>query len=300
MVPRVERPAGESAWISFSMTARLLRLWIRVGLQLVDLSHRVIDAGHRARRVVRRQNTSGGGRSLEATAVLIKATTARSAHVEDPAFGPTQALIQRLLSQRPRCGWWILLLFDSVAWRIYRELDASAEGWATKREYFRGRLLNEGEAVPSDFGPPPGRRVGRYNERGHRAWYLSRTAPTAAAEMRGDADRRFVAIQRFNFTGDGIRVARVPNDLSERAPYLYYFMMGCENTEESGLGAAYLRPTHFLAAACRHLSIGALEYPSVRGRFPNEPNAINLVVFDRSIDGLLTDGVGAPFVVSRE
>lgn len=272
----------------------LLDLSISAAVKVTDLIGTVrVSIHNRPNSRRRRGLTLSGG----VVAVLTKATTGRSANTSHEAFSATQRLQSRLQS-RARSHI-LLLLTDSTAWRLWRELRQETV-CGLYGTYYRGRRFKRGDEMPRDFGPAPAASAQRYNGSNVRAWYLAKTCETVHSEMRNVGENDEVAVQQFNFEANVVSLIRISNTLIQRSPYLYHFMMACENTEQAGLDdEVHWRAPQFLSRLCRLAGIQALEYPSVRGRYPEHQDAVNLVVFGRAIDGLVGFTTGHQFILRQ-
>jgi hypothetical protein len=87
------------------------------------------------------------------------------------------------------------------------------------------------------------------------------------------------------------------HDLTEDGtPFLHSYVFHCENTRENDSYAH--KPTYLVADLCKEIGIEALEYPSVRGEYRENPHAVNIVVFSPAFEDLLLMTDGVPFELS--
>lgn len=208
-------------------------------------------------------------------AILIKGTTGRKIDTAHPAFGPAQTLVGQLetgtITLDDACS-------GDFAQRLLRQL-AALRSVGLSGEYFRGRRY---EGATPDFGAPPDPTVRRYGEGEERTWYISPSARVVVHEM----PQRPLIVGRLRLHAPSIPIARLTDVGVEHSPELVAYLMGCENIEDvAGQRDAQLvyRPTHLVARMCAQAGIGALEYPSVRAGYLDDPTATNIVIFGRFI-----------------
>lgn len=163
--------------------------------------------------------------------------------------------------------------------------------------HWRAGWLDPGAEASADFGRPPLASVGRYNPEGDRVLYLSADGATALAEIRrgGNADGQQPYGQRFELALQGVAVCRVLPDPKGNTGALLYLS---EAAPEEGAAAAAYRPTHFLRALAEAEGVAAIEYPSVRGGFQTNRNAINLVLFGEAATLAEAMAVGGPVLLT--
>lgn len=236
---------------------------------------------------------------------VIRGRTGREGdHLRDDI--PTEhAAVQAFISelcQSSKASFWPAIFFQkTLPWRFLLEAHTAAE-CGIKGTYFRARSFPPGQDFPrsTEFGPPPQekRRSGRYNEGNACILYLSRTQETAVFESERPPERPRLFVQRFDLTLPQVRVLRLRIDLEDIAPYLHYLLLDSEYIPNESLHVpAPYKATHFIAFLCRALGISGVEFPSVRGNFKNNPEAINLVLFDKCAQDACEMTVGAPIEI---
>jgi len=240
---------------------------------------------------------------MSLTAKKTSGTTGRSGyHLIDSrptAHGKVTSFVTELCSTKRRRSWKWMLLTNRSARTICREVKQAASG-GIQGLYFRGRTFPSGQEPIGavDFGPPsPDRRgEGRYNEHGKKVLYLCRNVSTVAAECPRTEEEPCLFIQAFNIQLDAVRVLQLDADLEEQFPYLQYTLLESEYAAEGTNFVRFpYRATHLIAEICRRLDIGAVEYPSVRGGYKDNREAVNLIVFEQYCDSVCDMMAGEPF-----
>jgi hypothetical protein len=151
------------------------------------------------------------------------------------------------------------------------------------------------------WAPPVNKqKVGRYNQSGNHVLYLSRTAKTTAAECPPIVDRPVLFIQKFALKLPDLRMVSLELDLESKHPFLHYVLLDSEYVPEEphefpNVRYPY-RATHFLAHLANINNVSGIEYPSVRGDFQNNPNAINFVMLNQSVIMAESMTEGVPFI----
>lgn len=214
------------------------------------------------------------------------------------AYYKVTSFVKELCSTERTRHWGWLLLTNSIAKSIYREAK-QAMSVGIHGRYFRGRRFPKGQEPKSasDFGPPPPekRGKGRYNEYGKKVLYMCRNLKTVVAECPYSSENPCLYIQAFDIQLETARILKLDTDLEQRFPYLNYLLLESEYAAEGTDFAKFpYRATHFLAEVCRRLGINAVEYPSVRGRYKDNPDAVNLVLFEPYCDSVCNMTVGEP------
>jgi hypothetical protein len=239
---------------------------------------------------------------MSLTARKTSGTTGRSGYhmvgSRPTAHGEVATFVTKLCSTNRKQGWRWLLLTNRVAKTIYREIN-QAVSMGIHGHYYRGRRFPIGQQPigAADFGPPPPdkRDEERYNEKGKEVLYLCRNVSTVNAE-RPPTDELCLFIQAFNIQLDTVRILRLDSDLEKRFPYLQYMLLESEYAAEGTTFVRFpYRATHFIAEICRCLDIGAVEYPSVRGGYKDNHEAVNLVVFEQYCDRVCSMMTGKAF-----
>jgi hypothetical protein len=193
----------------------------------------------------------------------------------------------------------MLLLTRPTVWSILRELATVATA-GLQGQYFRSRRFPEGAWPNSsdDLGPPPPEKQspGRYTTPGSTVFYLSRNPKTAALEAGEDSQKPRIVLQRYQLDLPSIIWIKLDPDLEARAPRLNFLLLESEYLpEESHLYPYPYRATQFLAFLCRLLGILAIEYPSVRGRYVDDSEAVNLVILGEAVATASTMSAGEPY-----
>ena len=202
-------------------------------------------------------------------------------------------------STTKRPNWWLVLAFRPVAWRLFADLGRAAS-IGIDSTYFRSRRFHVGSPCPSSavFGPAPLEKQteGRYTEGKHSVLYLARTSELAALESPFDPDRPEIYVQEFEIVSRAWRVVRLDENLEGRAPTIQYLLLESEYLpEECEFVADPYRATQFLAFLCRLRGIQAVEYPSVRGGYEENPEAVNVAVLGPAADAAGRMVKGDPF-----
>jgi hypothetical protein len=210
-----------------------------------------------------------------------------------------QLLVQSVCSKTTRPNWWLVLAFRPVAWRLFADLGRAAS-IGIDATYFRSRRFRAGSppTFSCDFGPPPRgkQRDGRYTEGKHSVLYLARTPNLAALESPCDPARPEIYIQGFRIVSRSLKVVHLNKDLEARAPIIQYLLLESEYLPgECGFVSNPHRATQFLAFLCRLRGIQAVEYPSVRGGYKEDPGAINLAILGPAVDAVRVMVRGRPF-----
>lgn len=203
------------------------------------------------------------------------------------------------LCKRRRCpNLWSVLLSHRVARRLFVELGRVVST-GIDASYYRSRRFSADAPAPtsSDFGPPPlGKQVeGRYTDGKQVVLYLSRTPKTAALENPlHDSGKPKLYIQEFHLLVPRFRFLRLTEELERTAPSLQYILLESEYLPEESSLKPY-RSTQFLALLSKLRGIWAIEYPSVRAGYIDNPDAVNLVVLGPAVDEIKLMTRGDPF-----
>lgn len=216
-----------------------------------------------------------------------------------------QSFVGKLCSSSKRISWYWVLLRHPISWKLFKQVGQAAQNGLCD-SYFRSRrFANDSRSPsPSDLGPPALEKqgVGRYSEGKERVLYLSRTRQTAAVESRSDQLKPRIFVQQFDLSLHEIKVLRLADDLEERFAHLHYLLLDSEYwPDESPFVPNPYRATHFVAFLCRLRGISAVEYPSVRGNYRENSNAINIVLFGNAVDDAaqMTSGTPSEFQVTN-
>lgn len=218
------------------------------------------------------------------------------------AHAEVQSFVGKLCSDTKKYSWYSwywTLISNPLAWRLYRQINSASCGGITGT-YYRGRCFETDTAKPSpcELGPPPleKQREWRYSQGKSVVFYLSRTCETAALETRTAGSKPIIFIQKFKLSIPNAKVLYLSKDLEDRYPHLHYLLLDSEYlpAENSFVPNPY-RATQFVAFLCQLRGILAVEYPSVRGCFRKNPDAVNIVLFGRAVDQASTMAVGDPF-----
>lgn len=243
----------------------------------------------------------------ELTAKIIRARTGREGYdlIRDipTANKAVQKFVTELCSDNTEKSRPNVINEYPVVKRISQQVQASAQS-GISGNYFRGRWFpNEKTPSSDEFGPAPpeSARIGRYNEGDQRVLYLGRTVETILAECPPSGENERLFIQKFELSISNAHYLRLTEDLEAEFPELHYLLLDSEFLADSApFFAAYpYRATHFLAYLCRIWGITGVEYPSIRGDFKNNPEAVNLVLFGDAVDSACTMTGGVPEEYSR-
>ncbi|MGE0601403.1 MAG: RES family NAD+ phosphorylase [Dehalococcoidia bacterium] len=173
--------------------------------------------------------------------------------------------------------------------------------------YFRARPFAPGEDPScNDFGPPPdgSQASGRYSLRnGASVLYLGRTASLCAAETQPPSGDRLL-VQELAVRLPDIGAVFFDTDLEKKAPALHGFLLATEVVPQPESAVSQFQnpyaATQFLAALAISLGIHAIEYPSVRGRYAENPGYVNLVVLPPHAQTACAHPVGQPVLWQPE
>lgn len=229
------------------------------------------------------------GVSATMSAVARNATTSRSTPAVDTerpevndSFNEVQRFVDMLIGLSDSDEIVTVGLASPVGAKVQAELAARVDV-GLRGEYFRGRWLRRDEVLPESFRRPPSEKVkepGRYNRGGDPVLYLARDVPTVLDEIgRVHAEERSLFVQRFVLDLPELRLVRLSPDVELPGSVLNQVMFFAERVPDNPSAAGVYRPTLFLRALAEELRVQALEFPSVRGGFPANANAVNLVVF---------------------
>lgn len=204
---------------------------------------------------------------------LVADSEAKTAHVDVRDF------VDMITSDEP--NWEDIVEQNEIAQSIlYECCNTKTEG--LQGSYYRARSINEGTYNTEDLHSPPDEKVkesGRYNQAGESVLYLARTCETAMKEIQPNEQDQ-VYIQLFEIDAPKLSYIKLETDLEQRAPHLHHLLLLSEDLpEETSTEEAYW-PTHFLRHICDKLEMSAIEFPSVRAEYSENPDAVNLVVFD--------------------
>jgi len=231
----------------------------------------------------------------------ISGKTGRSAQVllNDERTQVVQRFVETLGTCWPTGWyWWWLLVSYPVAWRTWFEIG-KARSIGLHGTYFRSRRFTSCVPAPSvtDLGPPPrGKQSeGRYTDGRDVVLYLSRSPRVAILESRANAGKPRIFIQRFELSLPNLKYLRLSQDLETTAPVLQYLLIENEYLPEESSFAHPYRATQFLAFLCRLRGIHAVEYPSVRAGYKDDPDAVNMVILSPSVEDARTMSKGSPF-----
>jgi hypothetical protein len=230
------------------------------------------------------------------------ARTGRSGQVllddKPTAHAKVQAFVQQLCSGKARPNCWFVLLTRPVAWRILSELGRAATMGISLVCYRSRRFRANERPRPADLGRRHSTKQGegRYTEGKSVVLYLSRTVETAGRECPEDSTRPRVVIQEFRLSLPEVRAIHLGVDLESLAPYLHYTLLESEYLpEESPFVPVPYRATQFLAFLCRLLRVEGMEYPSVKARYRDNPQAVNFVILGAAVAAAGSMTAGEPF-----
>lgn len=216
-----------------------------------------------------------------------------------------QSFVGKLCSSSKTISWYWVLLRHPISWKLFKQVGQAAQIGLCD-SYFRSRRFanDSGNPYPSDLGPPPIEKqgAGRYSEGEARVLYLSRTRQTAAVESRCDRLKPRIFVQQFDLSLPKIKVLRLDVHLEEKFPHLHYLLLDSEYLPgESPFVPSPYRATHFVAFLCRLCGISAVEYPSVKGNYKENSNAVNIVLFGNAVDDAvqMTSGTPSEFQITR-
>jgi RES domain-containing protein len=201
-----------------------------------------------------------------------------------------QNFVQKLC-ETDNNDWPSFLSDNDTAQKIHNDFQRAIKT-DINREYFRARRFSASALPPPStelWAPPIGKQnVGRYNELGSRVLYLSRTADTAAAECPPDVDQPILYIQKFSLRLPKLSIVSLELDLEAKYPFLHYMLLDSEYVPDKANEFPNVqnpyRATHFIAHLAKINNVSAIEYPSIRGNIQNNPEAVNLVIMDITME----------------
>jgi len=215
------------------------------------------------------------------------------------AFRNVELFAQRLAHAD---GWNLdsLLTTDEVAGQLRDELQL-VRCAGIRLRHFRARIFEPGSQPGQDeFGPPPDglQAPGRYSTGGGESVvYLGRTASVCAAEIDRVAGKH-VFVQEFDVELPEVGVVFLDTSLERAAPALHHLLLATGVLPQPASGIAlFIDPysaTQFLGALCLSMGIHAIEYPSIRGRYRDNPDHVNLVVLPPYAKAACGRPVGLP------
>lgn len=198
-----------------------------------------------------------------------------------------QEFVKKICNISSKPYWLFVLIKYPLAWRLFIQVR-SASKVGLKGDYFRSRAFSNGCSKPSadSMGAPPLDKQGngRYTEGNDVVLYLSKNPRTAAIESSASNQKPRIFIQQFCLNITRLRFLSLTNNLEDTHPHLHYLLLNSEYLigEASHVSNPY-RATQFISFLCRLCRVNAVEYPSVRGDFKKNPDAINLVIFGRFV-----------------
>jgi len=244
--------------------------------------------------------------SARQSARIIRKTGREGDHLVDNVHTVNfrlQALVKEL-SETLKVNWVWYIICRPLVWVIARELERVANN-GLAGTFFRGRALELGKK-PHGSGDfywqqdawerhvSAGKcKQDRYHEYRERVLYLSSNTETVYRESERPAHITF--IQVFELALPNVRSILLNHELEGKSPHLNFLLLNSEFTPgESPLGNPY-RATHLIAYLCACLEIDAIEYPSVRADFKENPGDFNLVLFRKAVESAGNMMVGDPF-----
>jgi hypothetical protein len=210
-----------------------------------------------------------------------------------------QSFVTSLCSNTKMPCWLWILIYNPLAWELLKQVSAAASK-GVFGAYYRSRLFPFDAPRPSNsnLGPPPLEKQGegRYTDGRNVVLYLSRTPKTAALEAGTNEAKPKIFIQKFELTLPDATVINLTNDLESKFPHLHYLLLDSEYLpDESPFVPNPYRATQFLAFLCHLRGISAVEYPSVRGNYKDNPIAVNMVMFGKSVEAATRMMSGRPY-----
>lgn len=217
---------------------------------------------------------------------------------EDIPHPKVREFIENVTSRSKEPNWNDIINQDSFAKEILAECrDAKVDG--LHGSYYRARVVDENASplsTPQLLSPPEDKvSIGRYNQVGDAVLYLAQTPETAAIEVRANGQEQ-VYIQRFEIGAPDLSYIRLGSEMEQEFPHLHHLLLLSEYLpERAGAEEAYW-PTHFLREACEQLGISAIEFPSIRADYSENPDAVNLVVYGGAVDETEQMTQGTPYI----
>lgn len=184
---------------------------------------------------------------------------------------------------------------EEVAKIICSECEESKEIGLTGN-YYRGRAMDQSPnpSVDQVTSPKDDLSAGRYSRGNDPVLYASRTERTAHIESRPE-ESETVWLLEFDIEQPELAYIHLDTDFEDQNPYLHHLLLLSEILpQERNTEKAY-RPTQFLKHICVNNGISAIEYPSIRAEYNDNPSAVNIVVFEDSIAAIEDQVVREPY-----
>lgn len=190
-----------------------------------------------------------------------------------------------------------LMSNSEVAKQVASECQAAKKTGFTGT-YYRGRGMDRSSPPPVDkVTSPPVDKVtddGRYHRADEHKLYISCTERTAHIESTPN-DSETVWLIEFDITQPELTYIHLDTDFEDDYPHLHHLLLLSEILpEKTDTGRAY-RPTHFLRHICTQNQISAIEFPSIRAEYSDNPSAVNVAVFGEWIDKIENQVVRDPY-----
>lgn len=163
--------------------------------------------------------------------------------------------------------------------------------------YYRGRAMDQSSnpTVEQVTSPPKGKvSAGRYNRADESVLYISRTEKTAHIEST-PKDSETVWLLKFAIEQPELTYIHLDTDFEEEYPHLHHLLLLSEILPEETSTVKAYRPTQFLRYICTRNQISAIEFPSIRAEYNNNPSAVNMAAFENSIGAIENQVVGDPY-----
>jgi len=238
------------------------------------------------------------------SARLTRGSTGRSADVlcndEPTVYSEIERFVAELY-QNPDLPFDEAVHRSAFGQQLLNELSTNSTVGLRGR-YFRGRVFSVDAPPPGsrEFGPPPAeyQEGGRYNLAAEPpVLYLSRQPSVCLAECRLQPTD-ILYVQEFELALPDVRWLFLGTNLEATAPVLHGLLLASEVVpDEQSLISHFRAPyraTQFVSDLCRRTGVGALEYPSVRGGYREDPGRVNLVVFGSLAQEAARTPVGSP------
>ena len=185
---------------------------------------------------------------------------------------------------------------EAIAERIVSECR-TAKTTGFSGSYYRGRAMNQSSAPPAEKLLSPPEHIdstGRYNRADESVLYISRTERTAHIEST-PRDSETVWLLKFDIEQPELTYLNLDTDFKEEHPHLHHLLLLSEILPKETDEVEAYRPTQFLRYICTHNQISAIEFPSIRAKYNNNPEAVNMAVFEDSIIPIENQVAGNPY-----
>lgn len=236
--------------------------------------------------------------SAEARAEVELGTTSRATTVLDtadsPAYQRVKGFANWLSTEAASLTWDELLDESDVASQVKTEV-AQCRSESLRGTLWRARRFAPDESPKGvdDLGPPPQDKAQayRFNEDSDPVLYCGRVRRILPEEVPANEGKPDLWVQRFDVDAPNVGVLDLDQDLRDECPLLHNLLFLAERQAKED---DVYRLTQFVRSLCKREDILAVEYPSVAGGYADDPDALNVAVFDEGIERVMASATGEP------